>query len=74
MSGPSPLSTPKVDEDDTWVLGLVSDGNIRSSSCYYTRGSCPLSSFPPTSLEVEGNLEQYSTRELAEEIFRRLPN
>ena len=26
-------------------------------------------------VEVEGNpLEQYSTRELAEEIFRRLPN
>lgn len=72
----TPWSTPKVDEDDTWVLGLVSDGDIVSGDCYGTDGSRPAFLIPSNlPVEVEGNpLEQYSTRELAEEIFRRLPN
>lgn len=72
----TPWSTPKVDEDDTWVLGLNSIGSINYRSCAGTYGSRPAFLIPSNlPVEVEGNpLEQYSTRELAEEIFRRLPN
>lgn len=72
----TPWSTPKVDEDDTWVLGLSTNGSVGSSSCNDTYGSRPAFLVPSNlPVEVEGNpLEQYSTRELAEEIFRRLPN
>lgn len=72
----TPWSTPKVDEDDTWVLGLGSDGNVGGNYCYRSGGSRPAFLIPSNlPVEVEGNpLEQYSTRELAEEIFRRLPN
>ena len=72
----TPWSTPKVDEDDTWVLGLNTDGSVDSVGCGGSRGSRPAFLVPSNlPVEVEGNpLEQYSTRELAEEIFRRLPN
>lgn len=72
----TPWSTPKVDEDDTWVLGLSTYGNVYYYFCFNTFGSRPAFLVPSNlPVEVEGNpLEQYSTRELAEEIFRRLPN
>lgn len=72
----TPWSTPAVNEDDTWVMGLYSDGYISNNHCYYASGSRPAFLIPSNlPVEVEGNpLEQYSTRELAEEIFRRLPN
>lgn len=73
----TPWSTPAVNEDDTWVMGLNSDGNINSNNgCGNSSGSRPAFLIPSNlPVEVEGNpLEQYSTRELAEEIFRRLPN
>ena len=72
----TPWSTPAVNEDDTWVMGLYSGGGIYRSGCAYARGSRPAFLIPSNlPVEVEGNpLEQYSTRELAEEIFRRLPN
>lgn len=72
----TPWSTPKVDEDDTWVLGLSTGGCVYDYHCGGTYGSRPAFLVPSNlPVEVEGNpLEQYSTRELAEEIFRRLPN
>lgn len=72
----TPWSTPAVNEDDTWVMGLYSSGDIGYGSCNGTYGSRPAFLIPSNlPVEVEGNpLEQYSTRELAEEIFRRLPN
>lgn len=72
----TPWSTPAVNEDDTWVMGLVSNGYIVNYRCSNARGSRPAFLIPSNlPVEVEGNpLEQYSTRELAEEIFRRLPN
>lgn len=72
----TPWSTPKVDEDDTWVLGLSTNGGVYRDSCGNLHGSRPAFLVPSNlPVEVEGNpLEQYSTRELAEEIFRRLPN
>lgn len=70
----TPWSTPKVNEDDTWVMGLVSDGRIDGNLCTGTYGSRPAFLLPSNyTVEVEGNpLEQYSTRELAEELFRRI--
>lgn len=72
----TPWSTPAVNEDDTWVMGLSSSGGIYRSYCNDSYGSRPAFLIPSNlPVEVEGNpLEQYSTRELAEEIFRRLPN
>lgn len=72
----TPWSTPAVNEDDTWVMGLDSDGGIDTYGCGSSGGSRPAFLIPSNlPVEVEGNpLEQYSTRELAEEIFRRLPN
>lgn len=72
----TPWSTPAVNEDDTWVMGLFSNGNIYDSFCCGSYGSRPAFLIPSNlPVEVEGNpLEQYSTRELAEAIFRRLPN
>lgn len=70
----TPWSTPKVNEDDTWVMGLLSNGYIYYSSCTNTYGSRPAFLLPSDyTVEVEGSpLEQYSTRELAEELFRRI--
>lgn len=70
----TPWSTPKVNEDDTWVMGLVSGGGIYRNYCNYSGGSRPAFLLPSNyTVEVEGNpLEQYSTRELAEELFRRI--
>lgn len=72
----TPWSTPAVNEDDTWVMGLSSYGYVYDDVCNYSYGSRPAFLIPSNlPVEVEGNpLEQYSTRELAEEIFRRLPN
>lgn len=74
----TPWSTPAVNEDDTWVMWLNSNGRIDNDDCGVSFGSRPAFLIPsnlPVEVEVEGNpLEQYSTRELAEEIFRRLPN
>lgn len=72
----TPWSTPAVNEDDTWVMGLNSNGGIYYYGCVSSVGSRPAFLIPSNlPVEVEGNpLEQYSTRELAEEIFRRLPN
>lgn len=72
----TPWSTPAVNEDDTWVMGLYSNGGIDGGICNDSSGSRPAFLIPSNlPVEVGGNpLEQYSTRELAEEIFRRLPN
>lgn len=73
----TPWSTPAVNEDDTWVMGLHSVGGIYRSDCSNTFGSRP-AFLIPSSLTVEAEdanpLEQYSTRELAEELFRRITN
>lgn len=73
----TPWSTPKVNEDETWVMGLNTDGNVNGSYCTYAGGSRP-AFLIPSSLTVEAEdtnpLEQYSTRELAEELFRRIAN
>lgn len=73
----TPWSTPEVNEDDKWVMGLYSDGGVYRSGCGGSYGSRP-AFLIPSSLTVEAEdtnpLEQYSTRELAEELFRRIAN
>ena len=73
----TPWSTPEVNEDDKWVMGLSTGGNVGSGYCTSTNGSRP-AFLIPSSLTVEAEdtnpLEQYSTRELAEELFRRIAN
>ena len=73
----TPWSTPEVNEDDKWVMGLLTNGNVYGDYCTYTYGSRP-AFLIPSSLTVEAEdtnpLEQYSTRELAEELFRRIAN
>ena len=73
----TPWSTPKVNEDETWVICLDTDGGVHHADCTLTFGSRP-AFLIPSSLTVEAEdtnpLEQYSTRELAEELFRRIAN
>lgn len=58
-------------------MGLNTNGNVDNYYCTYTGGSRP-AFLIPSSLTVEAEdanpLEQYSTRELAEELFRRITN
>lgn len=74
----TPWSTPKVNEDDTyyaWRLGSV--GRISIYICYYSSGSRPaflISSSLTVEAEDTNPLEQYTVRELAEELFRRIGN
>ena len=44
----TPWSTPCVDEDDTWVMGLNTDGNVYSNRCTNTYGSRPAFTLPST--------------------------
>lgn len=74
----TPWSTPKVNEDDTWVLGLNTNGNLDSNGCSGTRGSRPAFLIPSSlTIEVEDEepanpLEQYSVNELVAEVNRRM--
>lgn len=77
----TPWSTPEVDDDDEWVAGLGSDGNVGLSSCSRTFGSRPAFLISSRhSVELDGiqpeeltkALAQFSTKELLDEISRRV--
>lgn len=84
----TPWSTPCVDEDDTWVMGLVTNGYVGDTSyavclstggyvgndgCTNTGGSRPAFLIPSQyAVEVDGGLDQYTTNELIAEINRRM--
>ena len=70
----TPWSTPCVDDDHVWVLGLLSGGNLRNGNCSSTHGSRPAFLIPSDfAVEDDSNpLEGYSNRELMEELFRRV--
>ena len=69
----TPWSTPCVDEDDTWVMGLHTDGYVSGSGCTSTRGSRPAFLIPSQyAVEADGGLDQYTTNELIAEINRRM--
>ena len=69
----TPWSTPCVDEDDTWVMGLLTVGNVNDGNCTSTYGSRPAFLIPSQyAVEVDGGLDQYTTNELIAEINRRM--
>ena len=79
----TPWSTPKVDEDDKWVLGLGTYGGLHHYYCSATYGSRPAFLIPSAlTVEVDGDdgqegqeapnpLAAYSKLELVEELYRR---
>lgn len=68
----TPWSTPCVDDDDTWVVGLVSGGVLNYYNCSVTGGSRPAFLLPSNYVvEPKSNLADYTTRELVEELFNR---
>lgn len=70
----TPWSTPCVDDDHTWVLGLGSGGGLDDGYCSGAGGSRPAFLIPSDfAVEDDSNpLEGYSNRELMEELFRRM--
>lgn len=72
----TPWSTPAVNEDDTWVAGLYTNGSVYSSYSYYnSRGSRPAFLIPSdyaVEVDEENPLEQFSLNDLLAEINRRV--
>lgn len=77
----TPWSTPEVDDDDEWVAGMYSNGDVDYNYCNDTRGSRPAFLISSRhSVELDGiqpeeltkALAQFSTKELLDEISRRV--
>lgn len=70
----TPWSTPCVDDDNCWVLGLDSNGSLGDGDCTNTHESRPAFLIPSDyTVEDDSNpLEQYSTNELVAEVNRRM--
>lgn len=71
----TPWSTPAVNEDDTWVAGLGTDGYVSSSRCISSYGSRPAFLIPSdyaVEVDEENPLEQFSLNDLLAEINRRV--
>ena len=68
----TPWSTPCVDGDETWVMGLYTSGVVGLDSCGNANGSRPAFLLPSNYVvEPENALASYTTRELVEELFSR---
>lgn len=70
----TPWSTPAVNEDDTWVAGLNTSGNV-NHYYYYSVGSRPAFLIPSdyaVEVDEENPLEQFSLNDLLAEINRRV--
>ena len=58
--------------DETWVMGLSTDGYVYGINCNNTDGSRPAFLLPSNYVvEPENALASYTTRELVEELFSR---
>lgn len=71
----TPWSTPAVNEDDTWVAGLYTNGGVDNFSYNYSRGSRPAFLIPSdyaVEVDEENPLEQFSLNDLLAEINRRV--
>lgn len=71
----TPWSTPAVNEDDTWVAGLNTDGNVSYNNYNYSGGSRPAFLIPSdyaVEVDEENPLEQFSLNDLLAEINRRV--
>ena len=71
----TPWSTPAVNEDDTWVAGLSTDGDVSNDYYNYSDGSRPAFLIPSdyaVEVDEENPLEQFSLNDLLAEINRRV--
>lgn len=71
----TPWSTPEVNEDDTWVMGLYTDGDLLNGDCNLSCGSRPAFLIPSdyaVKVDEENPLEQFSLNDLLAEINRRV--
>lgn len=71
----TPWSTPAVNEDDTWVAGLSTNGNVVNNSYSSSRSSRPAFLIPSdyaVEVDEENPLEQFSLNDLLAEINRRV--
>ena len=71
----TPWSTPAVNEDDTWVAGLNTSGNVNYYYYYISGGSRPAFLIPSdyaVEVDEENPLEQFSLNDLLAEINRRV--
>lgn len=71
----TPWSTPAVNEDDTWVAGLSTNGNVDSDGYDNSYGSRPAFLIPSdyaVEVDEENPLEQFSLNDLLAEINRRV--
>lgn len=71
----TPWSTPAVNEDDTWVAGLDTDGGVSYDVCSNSYSSRPAFLIPSdyaVEVDEENPLEQFSLNDLLAEINRRV--
>lgn len=70
----TPWSTPCVDGDNTWVMGLHTNGSVYYGHCTYSGGSRPAFLIPSNyAVEDDSNpLEHYTLNALVAEIARRV--
>lgn len=71
----TPWSTPAVNEDDAWVAGLYTNGDVYSSNYSHSYGSRPAFLIPSdyaVEVDEENPLEQFSLNDLLAEINRRV--
>lgn len=71
----TPWSTPAVNEDDTWVAGLYTNGNVGNNLYCHSNGSRPAFLIPSdyaVEVDEENPLEQFSLNDLLAEINRRV--
>lgn len=71
----TPWSTPAVNEDDTWVAGLDTNGSVGNGNYSYSLGSRPAFLIPSdyaVEVDEENPLEQFSLNDLLAEINRRV--
>lgn len=71
----TPWSTPAVNEDDTWVAGLSTNGDVSSNYYGNSYGSRPAFLIPSdyaVEVDEENQLEQFSLNDLLAEINRRV--
>ena len=71
----TPWSTPAVNEDDTWVAGLFTNGNVDGGYYLISSGSRPAFLIPSdyaVEVDEENPLEQFSLNDLLAEINRRV--
>lgn len=71
----TPWSTPAVNEDDTWVAGLDTNGGVSGGGYSISYGSRPAFLIPSdyaVEVDEENPLEQFSLNDLLAEINRRV--